>query len=138
MKFRRRRLLCHIWELNISSVKKYGQNWRNLKTWRKSGKIWKKSRNRMKFRKRRLSYHIFEVKHWICEEIGLKRLKPEDLRSVLRKSKETKKEIKKNFLTSELRSRSKKRRKSELVSVENFIWSENHCSKSQFWKFSCK
>ena len=49
----------------------------------------------MKFRKRRLLYLIQEINHQICQEIWLKPLKSENLRSVLMKSEETKKTLKK-------------------------------------------
>ena len=64
----------------------------------------------MKFQKRILLYLIWEVNHQICQEMWLKPLKSKDLRSVFNISLETKKKLKKkkkNFITSELRSRSK-------------------------------
>ena len=85
--FRKKRYHIKCKKKTINCVKKYGQNWRNLKIWRKSGKNRKKSGNRMRFRKRRLLYLIWEVNHGICQEIWLKPLKSEDLRSVLEKSR---------------------------------------------------
>ena len=54
---------------------------------KKSGKNLGKSGNRIKFRIRKLSYHIQEVNYKFCEEMLLKLLKYEDLRSAPSKKK---------------------------------------------------
>ena len=62
--------------------------WRNLKIWWKSGKIrGKKFGNRMNFLKSKSSYHIWILNHSFCQEICLKLMRYEDLRSAPSKKK---------------------------------------------------
>ena len=81
--------------------------WRNLKIWRKSRKIRKKSGNQINFQIRKSSYHIWEVNHPFCEEIWIKLLL-KIFEKCTTKKKEKKRKRKRDSFTSELRSRSKK------------------------------